>query len=154
MILMFFVCREYTRSRSRLVFFCDSCNSMKWSASIGRLTINNKDWHKKWCKLNWTFYEVGILVNFDGILLLIIIIMLLKMAIIPFSMTPCFHIWPSVAILAYVKGGRRVAWPLLSHKQKFNTFLPLFTSPTWEIVYIAKCQSVVCVILFSNVTAS
>ena len=52
--------------------------------------------------------------------------------------------------------GRRPP-PPLSHKQKkFNTFLPSFSSPTQEnilVFMLLMCQSVVCVILFSNAIA-
>ena len=60
----------------------------------------------------------------------------------------------AVAILAR---GHRVARPPLSHsRKKFNTYFAFifFTySRKYLCVCIAKCQSVVCVILFSNATA-
>ena len=46
-------------------------------------------------------------------------------------------------------------WPFTKQKE-FNTFLPLFSSPTQEnilVFYVTKCQSLVCFILFSNAIA-
>ena len=55
----------------------------------------------------------------------------------------------SEAILAR---GRRVARPPFTLAKKFNVFIPLFFSLARKNIffYIAKCQSVVCVILFSS----